>query len=154
MDGGTALLWSAVVGAALSAFYDLFRLARLAVPHPVWMVFLEDLLFCGISAVAVFLFLLEVRNGQIRFFLLAGIGAGFFLWHETLGLLLVSGADLLFAFCRLCVYGICFLLLKPPALLIGMIMKRVKKWTLYRKKVKNEEKKEENPLEKNGGDGV
>lgn len=68
MDGGTALLWSAVVGAALSAFYDLFRLARLAVPHPVWMVFLEDLLFCGISAVAVFCFFWRCATDRYDFF--------------------------------------------------------------------------------------
>ena len=154
VEGGTALLAALSVGAALGAFYDVFRLLRLAFRHHWLTIFLEDLLFCTVAAVSVFLLLLEVRNGGIRMFLLVGAAGGFFLWYHTVGLLLVSLADWIFAFFRLCLRGIVYLLFKPLALLVGMVIKQREKPVGYRKKVKKGEKKEENLLEKHAPHGV
>ena len=154
VEGGTALLAALSVGAVLGAFYDVFRLLRLAFRHHWLTIFLEDLLFCTVAAVSVFLLLLEGRNGGIRMFLLAGVAGGFFLWYHTVGLLLVSLADWIFAFFRLCLRGVIYLLFKPPALLVGMVIKQKEKREGYRKKVKKGEKKGENPLEKHAPHGV
>lgn len=113
VEGGTALLAALSVERA-RRFYDVFRLLRLAFRHHWLTIFLEDLLFCTVAAVSVFLLLLEVRNGGIRMFLLAGVAGGFFLWYHTVGLLLVSLADWIFAFFRLCLRGVIYLLFKPP----------------------------------------
>lgn len=154
VEGGTALLAALSVGAAMGAFYDVFRLLRLAFRHHWLTIFLEDLLFCTVAAVSVFLLLLEVRNGGIRMFLLVGAAGGFFLWYHTVGLLLVSLADWIFAFFRLCLRGIVYLLFKPLALLVGMVIKQREKPEGYRKKEKKGEKKEENLLEKHAPHGV
>ena len=87
-------------------------------------------------------------------FLLVGAAGGFFLWYHTVGLLLVSLADWIFAFFRLCLRGIVYLLFKPLALLVGMVIKQREKPEGYRKKVKKGEKKEENLLEKHAPHGV
>ena len=47
-----------LVGAALGVCYDLFRVVRLAVPHPAALVAVEDLVFFCVCAAGTFLYLL------------------------------------------------------------------------------------------------
>ena len=65
-------LKSLLLGAGLMLLYDVFRILRLAFPAPAPVVFLQDLLYCGICAVSTFLFMVSANDGQVRIFILLG----------------------------------------------------------------------------------
>ena len=69
-------LMSAFWGMLVVFYYDFFRLLRGMFRHSTWMVAVEDLVFClgtGCLLVAVFY---AYSQGQIRFYVLLGIGCG------------------------------------------------------------------------------
>ena len=75
--GQTAVfLQSLLLGAVLGCFYDLFRITRIAFLMPALLVLIEDLLFFLFSSIALFGFLLENNDGQIRWFILLGVVLG------------------------------------------------------------------------------
>lgn len=82
-------LLSIALGAGLGVCYDLFRILRIALPHPTLAVLAEDLLFSVICAGATFFYMLAADNGQIRIFVLIGEGVGFLLYYCTIGALVI-----------------------------------------------------------------
>ncbi len=82
-------LRSIVLGAGLGVCYDLFRILRIALPHPAPAVLAEDLLFSMICAGATFCYMLAADSGQIRLFVLIGEGIGFLLYYCTIGTLVI-----------------------------------------------------------------
>ena len=97
-----AFLWSAVLGGALGAVFDAFRILRiLRRKNPWFLVFLEDLLFCFIAAVATAYVFSRIYYGQVRLFLLVGQGLGFLIYRLTLGSLIGMSARALARFLRL-----------------------------------------------------
>ena len=76
-------------GAALSLLFDLFRMARVHFRWKDYEVALMDLFYWLLAAPIAFLFLLRSSDGVIRWYLLTGWGVGWFLWHITLGRLLL-----------------------------------------------------------------
>ena len=88
-------LGGVLLGAALGVCYDLFRVARLAIPHSGALVAVEDLLFFCICAAATFLYLLGTAYGEVRLFVLVGEGVGFSLYHCTLGAVTIRVAGVL-----------------------------------------------------------
>lgn len=86
-------LQSLLLGAALGAVYDLFRIFRVAFPLPAGVIVAEDLLyfvFCGFVS---FFFAMTVNFGQVRFFILLGEAMGFLLYYLTLGSLVMRCAQ-------------------------------------------------------------
>lgn len=79
------LFLSAGLGFFLGVWYSVFTVWRLFRPPSAWTVWIQDLLFFLTAAPATFLFLLAVSDGELRFYLLAGIGIGFLAFHFTLG---------------------------------------------------------------------
>ena len=94
-----AFLWSVVLGGAVGAVFDVFRILRILRRKNPWiLVFLEDLLFCFIAAVASAYVFSRIYYGQVRLFLLMGQGLGFLIYRLTLGSLIGALAR---AFARL-----------------------------------------------------
>lgn len=87
-------------GAALGAFYDLFRIFRVAVPCSRAAVFVQDIIFWLFCAVASFLFLLYVNTGIVRLFVLLGELLGATLYYVTLGVLVMRSARAIIGFFR------------------------------------------------------
>ncbi|MCD7846481.1 MAG: spore cortex biosynthesis protein YabQ [Oscillospiraceae bacterium] len=76
---------AAVVGALLGAVFDILRVFRMSFPHRAWMVFLEDFLFVWFFGMVFFLFSVEMLEGSLRFYVIAGMIAGFGIYLLTLG---------------------------------------------------------------------
>ncbi len=76
---------AAVVGAVLGAVFDLFRVLRISLPHKSWMVFLEDFLFTLFFGAVFFCFSVEMLEGKLRLYVLAGMMLGFGIYLSTLG---------------------------------------------------------------------
>jgi len=82
-------LYSIALGFIFGLFYELFRFLRLAFPHPDIAVAVEDFLFF-LPVTAVFLlFTYAFSEGELRWFSIAGMGMGFYLYLKTLGKILL-----------------------------------------------------------------
>ena len=85
-------LLSILLGAALGAVYDLFRIGRVLHKKGAVALAAEDAFFFLFCAAVTFLFLLADDSGIVRFFLLLGEGIGATLYYFTLGAALLRAA--------------------------------------------------------------
>ena len=73
------------MGFLLGVFQYFFRLLRLiGVSRPL-AVFLQDILFCCISAILIFLFVFEINAGVFRFYIFAGVFMGCAVFYSVPG---------------------------------------------------------------------
>lgn len=79
------MLGSVLLGVAIGAFYDLFRITRLVLFRGSIAVFIEDVLFWTVSGYAVFLHILALNKGEVRAYILACVLAGFLFYYFTIG---------------------------------------------------------------------
>lgn len=86
-------LQSLLLGAALGALYDIFRILRLAVPTPSAVVFVEDLLYFALCAAATFLFMMNTIYGSVRVFVMLGELIGWILYYLTVGAAVMRAAQ-------------------------------------------------------------
>ena len=100
-DQAVAFLWAVALGGGLGGVYDIFRVVRIlrGRDRPI-LVFLEDLLFALIAALATASCFTWTNFGQVRLFLLVGEGLGFALWHYTLGVFIGAVARWVARFLR------------------------------------------------------
>ena len=60
-------LYSALLGVGLSLVYDVFRVFRAIIPHTSFLVAFEDIVFCLIWGLALFVFSMESKILSITF---------------------------------------------------------------------------------------
>ncbi len=90
------------------------------------VVFLEDLIFCLLTGIAVILLFYAVNNGKIRFSALLVSGVGFLLYRATLGRLMMLFSEVI-AFCvEIAVRYAVFFLLYPFQKLVGWSVGRMR----------------------------
>lgn len=75
---------SVALGAALTFFYDGLLILRNVFKHHVFWLSVEDLCFWMITAVVVFLSLQKENHGELRWFIVAGIGVGMLLYKNSI----------------------------------------------------------------------
>ncbi len=76
---------SCLFGGLIGVFYDVFRTARLILPHNSTLVALEDIIFlCG-YAVFLTAFVSAAARGEFRFYYVIGNAIGFTLYLSTVG---------------------------------------------------------------------
>lgn len=71
-----AFLWSIAFGMGLGLLFDCFRILRLILPSPRWLVGLEDMAYCLLAAALCGAFLLRVNQGEPALLRSGGRGAG------------------------------------------------------------------------------
>lgn len=74
-------LMSAFWGMLVVFYYDFFRILRGIKKHSTWMVAVEDLVFWLGTACMIIAVLYSYNRGQVRLFLLAGMGCGSLLYN-------------------------------------------------------------------------
>ena len=92
---GWFMLHSFLLGAFITFCYDLFRILRRIIPHGIFRISLEDLVFWVLATGGIFYLLYYENNGMFRWFAVIGAGAGMLLYKKTLSAFfvgLVSGA--------------------------------------------------------------
>ena len=94
----TAVLCSLVLGAVLAVFYDIIRALRKSGFNSFVAVFLCDIFFFALSAVAVFIFLVGVTNGEVRGYVIFACAAGFIIYRLTVSKAVFYVVYKLFAF--------------------------------------------------------
>lgn len=84
-------LWHAfLLGALITFGYDWIRIARRVIPHNLFFISLEDLIFWIVCSVRIFLMLYEENNGTLRWFAVIGAMIGMFLYKLCIGRFLVK----------------------------------------------------------------
>lgn len=84
------LLVFLILGAALSALYDVLRIWRALFRSEKHSVFFQDFFYMLAASIVTFLVLLGVSGGELRLYLLAGELFGWFAWHFTAGSVVVT----------------------------------------------------------------
>lgn len=82
---GTALIW----GMMIDAFYNVLRIFRQCVKHRQIWIGIEDVIFCFIAGVIMFMQILDSNDGIIRWYILFAAAFGIWLHYRTVGKLMV-----------------------------------------------------------------
>lgn len=122
---GTSLEWklffgALLLGAVLGAVYDVLRALRMTVKHHSWAVFLEDFAFMLFSGLAFYTYCTELCRGQMRFFVLAAMAAGFAAYLLTLGRLVSKTVAIVVRFAKSVISFLVKVIKKVVAVLCGV----------------------------------
>ena len=85
------------------------------------VIFAEDILFWLLAATTEILFFFHTNNGEIRIYSVLISILGFFLYHHTVGVLVISCAAQLVFLCRCLIYWIFYVILYPLKFFIKWI---------------------------------
>lgn len=83
-------LESILLGMVLSVIFDVFRIIRIGIPLPSFVIVIEDILYFLICAVVTYFFMLKTTYGQVRGFIIIGEIIGFIIYYFTVGKLVIS----------------------------------------------------------------
>lgn len=108
------LLKAFATGVILMLVYDLLRIVRKLIPHGIFLISLEDILFWLSGAVAIFVMLFRENDGYLRAFSIGGVILGMALYALTLSRYVVKGAVL-------ALEKILYLLLRPFVCLFRLL---------------------------------
>ena len=89
------LLAAFLTGILLLLVYDFLRVLRRIIPHKMWVVGTEDLIFWVGSAAALFAMLYRENSGYIRGFVIGGVLVGMFFYN-----LIFSASEKAFGTCK------------------------------------------------------
>lgn len=85
--------YSCILGIGLGVLYDLFRIFRMMINHRYIGIFIQDVIYFIISGVVTFFFVLTMNNGEARFYILAGEGIGWIVYHLTIGEVIYKSSE-------------------------------------------------------------
>jgi hypothetical protein len=121
LEDNTLFLSAVILGFFFGLFYECFRFARLAFPHPSFLVAVEDLIFFFPTSLVFIFFHYAMADGIIRWFSFAGACIGFFLYFNTLGKILLFFSEAILNFFRLILRFVFKTLLAPIVIIFKNI---------------------------------
>lgn len=86
-------------GMLILAIYDVLRILRRIVPHGVWAVAAEDVLYWAGTALLIFQLLYRENDGAVRGYALFAVAVGMFCYHQSLSGWLVGHISGVLNFC-------------------------------------------------------
>lgn len=120
-------LWSVLLGGALGACYDVFRILRIAVRPGKLLLLVQDLLFFLLAAAASFLFFQEATQGVVRVSLLAGELLGFLVYYFTVGAVVYRLAGAIIGAVKKVLSFLFRIFLRPILLLFRFLGRQLRK---------------------------
>ena len=99
---------SCLMGIALGVLYDVFRTARVMLPHRSWMVFGEDAAFLVFYGIVLSAFVSAASRGELRFYFVIGNTAGFVLYLATVGSVVIAAMKKLCFFVKKTIWVVSF----------------------------------------------
>ena len=124
-------LLSVCFGAVIGLLFDLFRILRKTLPHPAFLIQLEDLIFWLAVTGLMFYFLLNENFGEIRLFTLLGAALGAILYFYTLSRIIMKVSVTVIEFLKRVIGTAVRILLTPLRFLWRLTGPYVKKWTYF-----------------------
>ncbi|MBC8569802.1 spore cortex biosynthesis protein YabQ [Zongyangia hominis] len=120
-------LYACLIGAGLGAFYDVFRMIRLAVKNSAVIVFIEDALFFAVCALVTFFYMMQAMGGQLRFFILLGEFLGAVIYYFTIGALVMKISKLIIRGIKAVLHFLFRIFIRPILLFLQWIGKKLQK---------------------------
>ena len=130
-EQGFVFLFSCAVGIFLGAFYDIFRIIRIAFNSRWLSIFFQDFIFCIISALSVILLVFYTNSGTVRWFSLVGCFLCFLVYHLTVGKFIMFMAKKIIDFIKRVLNFIKSITVVPAVKLILFIIKLLKKFSCF-----------------------
>lgn len=121
-------LIACLIGAGLGAFYDVFRIIRIAVKNPAAIVFLEDALFFAVCALVTFFYMMQSIGGQLRFFIVLGELLGGAIYYFTIGSLVMKISKLIIRAVKAVFRFIYRVLIRPVLILLVWLGRKIRKF--------------------------
>lgn len=90
---------SVLVGLALAAVYDIFRVTRILFRTGKYIMYLQDILYGALAAFVTFLLALSVNSGEVRFYIIGGELVGMTVYFLSIGRLTVRIARFIYKIC-------------------------------------------------------
>lgn len=84
------LIYAVLMGFLITFIYDWLRILRRLIPHNIFWVSVEDLIFWVFCAIEVFLLMNKESNGTLRWFAVLGALTGMIAYKKILGAFLVK----------------------------------------------------------------
>ncbi|MCL1858827.1 MAG: spore cortex biosynthesis protein YabQ [Oscillospiraceae bacterium] len=126
-EQGVVFLFSCVVGGLLGAFYDIFRIIRIAFNSKWLSVFFQDLIFCIFSAFSIILLVFYTNSGRVRWFSLLGCFICFVLYHLTVGRIVIFMSKKIIDFIKRLLKFLYKITVIPVKITVLFILKQLKK---------------------------
>lgn len=89
----SVFLTAAVIGAVIGFVYDLIRILRLLVRHKKAVIHIEDAVFWTLAVFGAFTVMLEKNNGDMRFFVVAGVALGMLIYFSLPSTIVMGCAE-------------------------------------------------------------
>lgn len=125
------ILHAFYMGIFITYVYDILRVLRRVIPHPDFLVSLEDMGFWVYCALKVFLLMYRESNGTLRWFAICGALMGMFLYIKLVSPLWMKCATLLLGKIMEILFKILTFMLKP----VCRALRRSKKQLTFLRKV-------------------
>lgn len=84
-----SFLGGALLGALIGVFYDVFRMVRLSVKFDNASVGMQDFVFCIVSGLFTFIYIVYFADGYIRWYVVVGVCIGFGVYLLTLSRIII-----------------------------------------------------------------
>lgn len=88
-----------MVGLALAAVYDIFRVTRILFRTGKYVMYIQDILYGAAAAFITFLLALSVNSGEIRFYIIGGELVGMTAYFISIGRITVRIARFVYKIC-------------------------------------------------------
>lgn len=109
------LLYTVIMGAVITAVYDIFRILRRVIKHNLFWISLEDIIFWVGCFIGIFYILYKENNGTLRWFAVMGAMLGMILYRLTIGQVAVKWISFILIKVMAAVEKVLIVLLKPLA---------------------------------------
>lgn len=86
-------------GAVILILYDVIRIIRRVVPHGIYIIALEDVLYWAGTALLIFQLLYRENDGAVRGYALFAVAVGMLLYHQSLSNWLVENIAAVLNWC-------------------------------------------------------
>lgn len=83
------------LGIFLSVIYDIIRIFRRVIRHGIIWISIEDILFWACCGIVVFIVSFWENDGRLRWYTLAGVIFGAYMYHQTISGFIVKYAALI-----------------------------------------------------------
>lgn len=116
-------LGALLIGFVLGFTYDLLRVFRKIVPHPKFVVHIEDLLFWITVTIAMFYFMLSKNYGEVRGFSIIAALIGMLVYFLTVSKLFMKVSMAIYEFIKKTLIKIFYIILIPLKFIITILSK-------------------------------
>lgn len=143
------ILHAFYMGIFITFVYDILRVLRKVIPHPDFLVSLEDMGFWIYCAIKVFLMMYHESNGTLRWFAIGGALTGMFLYLKWVSPLWMKYMSLLLGKIMEILFRILKLILRPMYRLLRRLKKQLTlQWKILKMNLKGRERNGEDKRSK------